>query len=73
MYASYDEWTYCTPVMMSGPIVRQLCEQRNRETNKDFEDEFHSFTLKKKKLRCRFTAIAKDSRHASCPFGGNSS
>ena len=27
LYASYDERTYCTPVMMSGPIVHQLwCE-----------------------------------------------
>ena len=24
LYASYDEGTYCTPVMMRGPIVRQL-------------------------------------------------
>ena len=24
MYASYDEWTYCMPVMMGGLIVHQL-------------------------------------------------
>ena len=24
MYRSYDGRTYCTPVMMGGPIVRQL-------------------------------------------------
>ena len=24
LYTSYDERTYCTPVMMRGPIVRQL-------------------------------------------------
>ena len=24
LYASYDEGTYCTPVMMRGPVVRQL-------------------------------------------------
>ena len=31
MYASYDERTYCTPVMMRGPIVRELCVERYRE------------------------------------------
>ena len=24
LYASYDEGTYCMPVMMRGPIVHQL-------------------------------------------------
>ena len=24
LYGSYDEWAYCTAVMMSGPIVWQL-------------------------------------------------
>ena len=24
LHASYDERTYCMPVMMSGPTVRQL-------------------------------------------------
>ena len=24
VHASYNEGTYCTPVMMRGPIVRQL-------------------------------------------------
>ena len=41
MYASYDEKTYCMPVMMRGPIVCLLCVGRNRVTNKQIFDEFH--------------------------------
>ena len=33
LYSSYDERTYCMPVMMRGPIVCQLYVGRIRETN----------------------------------------
>ena len=35
MYASYDDGTWCTPVMRRGPIVRQLCGEDLLHTNFD--------------------------------------
>ena len=32
IHPSYDERTYCMPVMMRGHIVCQLCVGRSRET-----------------------------------------
>ena len=46
MYASYDERTYCMPVIMRGHIVRQLCERSGKERKileKNFEF-FHIFS-----------------------------
>ena len=57
LYASYDEGAYCTPVMMRGRIVRQLCVGRNRETNKLLMMTFMEVFREKQ--------LAKYSRHAT--------
>ena len=49
MYASFDESTYCTPVIMSGHVVRQFkstyCTpvMNGKKQTKIHEDEFLCF------------------------------